>query len=91
MFTKCEEYTPEIDQAFAIQTKCFDRGSSNRRDANDMRGLLGPGEVVGPALAPWVEQGNHFTRDEVSSRTFVVFVVVASLAGPGEVFDLGFA
>src|SRR5512140_719814 len=62
-----------------------DRGSANRCLANDNVPLHAPTEMLGPCLAPWVEQAHDVSCERVGSRYPIPLVIVAHRAGGPEI------
>jgi hypothetical protein len=75
----------EIDDALAIELEFFHRGPTARRQPHDMQAPPDPGKVIAPALTPRMKERNDFPRKRIATFRFRVFVIIAPLAGQGEI------
>jgi hypothetical protein len=85
VFSDLKEYRPKIDKPFAIEAEGLNGCPADRRQAEDVCEVVAPDEVSPPLLEPRVKQGHSRSRDRIQAFHLDVLVVVATLAGQGEI------
>ena len=53
---------PGADKQWSVELKRDDRRTTDRRQAEDVRPVVAPREVLIPALRTWIEQWHSFMR-----------------------------
>jgi hypothetical protein len=75
------EKPAQIHKFRPVELQGVDCDASSGRQANDTLETFIPGEMFLPMLSARMKQMHRLTRYGISCPCFVVFVVVASLAG----------
>src|SRR5271166_863606 len=90
MLVNSKQDATQVHEAFSIHLQCFDRGPPARGQSQDECSVFIPDEVVRPALMAGMKQGADYSSHRISRSGFIVFVIVALLASPGEVGQIRF-
>lgn len=85
MLPRQEQYPPQVDQTFPVKPQGFDGCPTSRGQAQQQGVIVVPDEMLVSVLQPRMKQRYHFCRDRVIAFGLIVLVVVAALAGKGQV------
>jgi hypothetical protein len=85
MLPRFDQHPPQIDQSLAIQLQRLNRRATDGSQTKNLRAVVGPGEMIGPAMAPRIEQQRVGPGNGIGGLQPIVFVIIASLAGQGQV------
>lgn len=80
-----KEQPAEIDDLGAINVQGHNRSASCRGQADNLRIVGSPGEMIGPPLLARMEQRNEFMCYGITRFELGVFVIVAALARQREI------
>ena len=85
MFAHSRQHAAQIDDVFTIQFEFGDGGASHRRQSDQFGEIVVPGEMLVPAVAPWMKERDFAQGRRVNAGGLDVFDVVATDAGEGEI------
>ncbi len=76
-----------MDNSTPIELQCFDRCSANWRDTKDQCVVVTPSKMVTPLVVSWVVEAYNSLIGRIKAFRLVVFVVVTTLTGQGEIIQ----
>jgi hypothetical protein len=65
------------------------RGSASRRQTDDHRSVVVPGEMVGPIALVWMKQSDILLRDRIERRCKIRLVSIAGRARQAKIVEFG--
>jgi hypothetical protein len=83
--------TTRDDNPFSVHSQAADRGSAYRRQADNLRAILTPPEMLLPDLSTRVEQRNFLLVIGVDACLEILLETVTASAGQAQVIYLGLA
>jgi hypothetical protein len=88
MHSKLRQDLSQIDSFRTIDFQTASRCPANRSNANYISFCFIPQEMVRPKVFSWIEQPDHFVGKRIKAFCFVVFGIIAELAGVGQIFQV---
>jgi hypothetical protein len=89
VFMNSKKDVAQIDDARPIQVQRGHGRTSSGREPNDDGAVLIPCKMISPPVFSRMKNGDYFAGHGISTGGLVVFVIIATLAGPGEVLEQG--
>jgi hypothetical protein len=90
MFTHSVPHTAHPNHVRPIHPQRSDRRSASRRQPDDHRSVVAPGEMFGPIVLVRMKERNILLRDRVEGRCTIRLVSIAGRARQAEILEVGF-
>jgi len=85
MFTLGIEQSAQIYHTFTIEQQCVNSRPSGWRRPEDQRKIVTPHEMFVPTVTSRMVERHAFATDWIRRIDLIVLVIVAALAGKGQV------